>query len=118
MQDTGWRTVTDLVFGWTATSLHVRRCGAQCFLRVAGLDGSASTNTKFYVNKTGFVPLPGIQGQVATSASPALVRQVTSYNTTYVDIPTRLTSDPGFAGMLTWFTDEAWPQTLPGVPYP
>jgi len=119
LNDTGWRTVTgNLINGWGG-SLHIRRVGNFVSVRVSSIVPSTSTNTSFYNCPAGFVPQPGMFGLLGTGAAGgALVRHVLSYNTTYLQMPTRLTSDSSFVGTLHWYTDDPWPTSLPGAAFP
>lgn len=118
---TGWRVLTaELQNGWTATSVRMRRRGDTVELKVAGLDGTASTASTFL--STAATPdllpfLPGSGSPVEfhlwrsagsdttvgctatnTSITGQNLKATASYQTVRWDVGTR-----------------DWPTTLPGT---
>jgi hypothetical protein len=108
--DTGWRTVT-LENGWTGT-VYVRRIGYTTYVRGAALAGGSATADTFYTLPTGFKPLltsyfPGLSGATATAINLAV--------NVGGAISTARPLSSGWAGEISFVTNDAWPATNPGT---
>lgn len=115
--DTGWLDMTaSLANGWTATRLLIRRAGYRCYLRHAGLNGSAATSTVVVTTNNGFAPTFSVVFPARTSAgsgtSDIAAKYVTDNTITAAMTITFSASEQQHA----WVTDQTWPDALPGTP--
>lgn len=113
--DTGWRTVTTLLNGWTMSSYRIRRVGSQVSFVIGSLNGSAATSNQFETLPAGFQPY-STEGFTlfAESGSPVTVHRA------YVGSAGQMTTNSptpavNIGGTMTWMTSQAWPTTLPGA---
>jgi hypothetical protein len=124
MGDTGWRDVSgELLNGWAASSVLLRRVGSTCTMVLQGLDPALQTNTVFYTFSTGFRvrPLDDTQGRnrawfpiatQTTADTPDAWVHVTGSNGANVE--TAEVSSSMF-GQFSWSTGDDWPVALPGI---
>lgn len=118
--DTGWRNVTaDLLYGWTAETVAIRRVGSTVEVRIVGLNGQAATANTFFVPPAGFVPHgPGGLSILATSTPGAVHADRVNIGITGTNsqIWRTDTSIREAALSSTYLTDNDWPTSLPGTP--
>lgn len=125
-RDTGWRNIASLLInGWTVGSdgyVHIRRCGASCFLAFHQLTVPATYNQyAITASPLGFGPSSIFYGSAYNSTS------LTHHGIASVD-PTAFlrfvgqqaamgyTAGSLQRGSVVFATDAAWPETLPGIP--
>jgi hypothetical protein len=116
--DTGWRDISALVTG-AAGTLYIRRVGQQVIVQANSVqEATTVTGVRILVNGS---QIPGMYP--STTAPPRAVG-VTFANTVYVVEMltsgelrryTAETAPPAVSFMLTYFTNSAWPTTLPGA---
>lgn len=111
--DTGWRNITSLlVNGWTATAVLCRRTGAQVWVSLDNLNGSAATSNQVLVLPTGFGSTKLLYNVGAGTAAGALDKPMWVSAASALASSTRLNS---ILGMFQFPTDVAWPTSLPGT---
>lgn len=113
--DTGWRNVTgELLNGWTASIVRIRRTVEAVWWHVEGLDGTSSTDLTFLPNFPGF--------DSATSGVPRFLLHTTTsaVRRGYRGVTALMMASDGATGSLygTFSAVPAlsppWPTTLPG----
>lgn len=133
-QDTGWRTLASwdataytygaLATGWNRRSsnagyLRVRRIGAQVFLAWRQVSSPASAPAgPMFALPAGFAPSP-----VIADAETAVTRVTSGQSFSAGMTPELKVTNAAvwtggtymFGGMVTFVTDDAWPDALPGV---
>lgn len=117
LRDTGWRKITTINL-WTG-AVYLRRNGYLCMLTSYQLTVPATWVPEVYALVDGFKASLRHSTYVA-AATGAPVAQTVSADSTYIRINGVSGSRP-VAGTtmdinLVWFTDNAWPATLPGIP--
>ena len=117
--DTGQRDITaNLVNGWTATKVFVRRVNNQVYLQVEGLNAAAMTNQIFVSLSAGFRGYSNAYVSrmlLHTAAGPAAAWRVNIEASGGVYIGNATTGTPVLYGLAPFATLDAWPSTLPGV---
>ena len=111
--DTGWRNITaDLMNGWNAGGVHIRRVGRLVQFRAYLLDGRDATSGTFVQFPTGFGNLgsgwylPLTQGDtlVVTGTRNAILTSGKLY------------FNGGYHTSSSVIVSDSWPTTLPGTP--
>ncbi|UTN91586.1 hypothetical protein QCN38_gp23 [Arthrobacter phage Trustiboi] len=113
--DTGWRNITaDVLNGWTATAILIRRVGAQVFMRLYQVNGAAQTAQTFATLTAGFRSgvfqyeicyTEGVNMSTILIESTGNIK-ATGTNTKYGTVA---------YSEVKWSTTETWPTTLPGT---
>ncbi|UTN92027.1 hypothetical protein SEA_DARBY_22 [Arthrobacter phage Darby] len=113
--DTGWRSiVADVLNGWTATALLVRRVGATVFLRIYQLNGTTMTNGTFATLPAGFRSGVFQYEPCYTESVNMTTLLVESTGNLKATGSTIKYGTVAYAEV-KWSTTETWPTTLPGV---
>lgn len=114
-RDTGRRNVASLLInGWTAATVQLRRADDRCYLYIAGLNGSAATNSRFMEVPAGFQPPIVIETQMQRNSSGSNVQGITVSLSGGFTIPTG-TVLGSVAREISWPTEAAFPTSLPGT---
>lgn len=113
--DTGWRNITgNLVNGWTAEIVRIRRQGNLVTLEHRGLSAPAVENLAWITLPAGFadprtmIPITTRTGVFASTASNSLGCSFHTVVGFTLDTYALVTS--------TWSVSALWPSTLPGTP--
>ena len=114
-QDTGRRNVaTLLINGWTATSVEIQRQAGRCYLRFAGLNGSAATSSRFMDMPAGFQPPYIAETYAQRNASSSFVQGVTLSLSGGFTMPSGTVLGSA-TREISWACEASWPSTLPGT---
>lgn len=111
--DTGWRSIADdVINGWTATGVHVRRVGSFVQFRAYRLYGSDATSNTFLEFPLGF----GNRGMgwylPLTQGGTLLVT-----GTRDASLPSgKIYFNGGYHMSSSVIVSDAWPSSLPGTP--
>jgi hypothetical protein len=113
--DSGWRDITGgLINGWaSAVRVMVRRIGWAVFFSINGTAASGWTAPEAGPVPEGFRPLVGTEVDVPIARATRMERiHVTAAGTLVLASPDGY--DGNAAQMVSWPTDQALPQSLPG----
>ena len=107
--DTGWRAVgANLINGWTATHLRVRRVGETVSWSGYNINGTAATSDTF-------INLPSGFEAVFSVGLPVINYGGTYYTANMVaGTAARASITTGTVFQVTYMTASAWPSSLPG----
>jgi len=135
LADTGWRDVSSIVTpgsGITVSALNVRRVGNRVTVRMSltGFTAVAGAQANLLLNGSnilgsGFAPAGGSAGLIAGTATWLSGNKAcavhwhptdatASYGLRATNFSASDASSQTVNGQLTWFTDGAWPTSLPG----
>lgn len=117
--DTGQRDITaNLVNGWTATKIFVRRVNNEVYLQVEGLNAAAMTNTIFTALSSGFRGYSNSyvsRMMLHTGAGPVAAWRVNIEASGGVYVGNSTTATPVLYGLAPFPTLDDWPSSLPGT---
>lgn len=114
-RDTGRRDMaTLLINGWTAANIEIQRQNGRCYLRFAGLDGSAATSSRFMEVPAGFQPPFITETYAQRNISSAFVQGVTLSLSGGFTIPTGTVLGSAYREV-SWTSTASWPDPLPGT---
>ncbi|ASR83736.1 hypothetical protein KDJ04_gp02 [Arthrobacter phage Nubia] len=113
--DTGWRNITtDILNGWTGSVISVRRYGAEVFLRLYQVNGTAQTANTIVTLPAGF--RPGTFQYEPCYTEAAALATILIESTGNIKAAGGATKYGTAAySEVRWSTTETWPATLPGV---
>lgn len=116
--DTGWRNITsDLVNGWTAISVQIRRLNNSVSVKVEALNASGMNgDIRPYLFMQGFQFGVGTspRGFLHTAATPSIIYRY--YLDGALNMSGSSTSTPVLYGQIDFTTTQTWPSSLPGTP--
>lgn len=116
--DTDWRDITgDVVNGWTATKLQLRRVDNMVLLRAKGLDGTAvdgSTNGKNY--EAVRLPSGFSSGGSYFSFALSFNEGGQAFANAHLNLGEGKVYGSPRDAQLFWVTTDNWPSALPGTP--
>ncbi|ASR83612.1 hypothetical protein SEA_LISARA_28 [Arthrobacter phage LiSara] len=113
--DTGWRNITtDILNGWTASAILIRRVGAEVFLRLYQVNGAAQTAGTIMTLTAGF--RSGVFQYEPCYTEAAALATILVESTGNIKAAGGATKYGTAAySEVRWSTTETWPTTLPGV---
>lgn len=114
-RDTGRLNLSSLLInGWTATSVEIQRQDDRAYLRVAGLNGSQATNSRFLAMPVGFQPPYVVETHPQRDSSNTFKQGITLSLSGGFTLPTGVILGSS-TREISWACLESWPTTLPGT---
>ncbi|ALY08997.1 hypothetical protein GORDON_22 [Arthrobacter phage Gordon] len=113
--DTGWRTLTaEVLNGWTAVAILVRRVGAMVFLRLYQVNGTAQTANTIVTLPAGF--RSGVfQYEPCYTESSQLSTILVESTGNIKAAGSNIKYGMAAYAEVKWSTTDVWPTTLPGT---